>query len=283
MGYFNTGNYNFGESTPEENDSAVNFLNEYDRKKKEEEDAAIAEQARIDAENNKSIWQKAGEYVSGQAKFVKDNPIQAAKNVGSTFVSGIKAAGEDISGVFAANIYNDTNEKIFAQKQEQMNLMLDRIRKEADPEKRKNLIKIMQDYDNSVQGIDVFKEVPVLNKKPSQVYADFAMMGLDMLGFTALGAGLAKDASGQLVKSGIKGVGANLGVAATKETGYKIATETLVKKTFFKSVLEGAGWGAAYGGGGGAQQGDDWQGIKNKAITGAVFGGGLAAAGYGAS
>ena len=267
------------------------------QKKKEEEQRRLAAeaQAKIDAERNKPLLQKVGEYISGQANFVKENPVQAAKNVGSTFVSGIKAAGEDMSAPLTAGIYNKANEDILRQKQEGDNRLIAKIKTTTDPAQKQKLLQALNSQPDT--QIDVMKEVQPLNKTPLQVYSDFAMLGLDMLGFAAAAEGIAVAGGKALMKSGVKGFGGTVlesgtskfGVSgfgntmvkqtgakgltgAMAESGSKSVVENLVKKTFFRSVLEGAGWGSSYGSLGAAQQGGGIKDIAKGAIIGGTIG-----------
>lgn len=100
MGYFNTQDYNFGSSTPDENASALNFLNDYQKKKKEEEDAIAAEQARIDVEKNRStaskVWgftkntaQEIGSTVAGSARAIWNDPKKTLPMAGNTIMNEI--------------------------------------------------------------------------------------------------------------------------------------------------------------------------------------------------
>lgn len=269
----------------EDIDSGMSFAEQLN--KDEEERKRIAEeQARIEALNNRPISQKVWEYIKDQANYAKDNPVQAAQNVGMGIIATEKRVGDIISAPITAGIYNKVNEENMKKSQEMDAKILNAIRNTTDPEKKKKLLGILN---QKTEQIDVLKEVPSLNKTPGQIYADFAMLGVDIFGATTLVGGVAKNASGQLVKSGVKGFMANVGVDAVKEGGWKVAQKAvgeeaakkLATKAFFKTVVEGAGWGAAYGGEGTYSEGGSWEEIKKATEMGAMVGGGLAIAGHG--
>ena len=263
------GNYKINQQAT---DDFTKQLQDEELKKRQQE----AEQAWIDAENNKSMFQKVKEYVTGQASYAYNNPAQAAKNVGNIFVSGIKAAGEDISAPFMADAYSKVNEENTQKSAEMDNKIIAAIKNTTDPAEKDKLTKLLQDRNANTNQIDVFKEVPTINKTAVQVFSDFAAMGLDMAGIAGIGESLAVAGGKTLLKAGAKTVGESMIKAAGKD-----AAESLAKKTFFKTVLDGAGWGSAYGGLGAAQQGEDIKGIAKGAATGAIFGAALGAIGEG--
>lgn len=226
-------------------------------------------------ERTKSFLQKATDFVKGEVGYAVKNPVQAAKNIGKTFISGVEATGQDISAPFVANIYqkqNEANAKVEDQTRQRLSAA---YKTTQDPVKKENIRKSLQSLGQGTQT-DILKEVPALNKSAAQVYADFAGMGLDMFGASALvegvAAGVAKTGVSALGKFGAKEAAGKLAGIASKAIGKDVLEQT-AKETFFKSVVEGAGWGASYGGVGAAQQGGGIKEIATGAGEGAALGG----------
>lgn len=197
----------------------------------------------------RGLLASAGKYVSDQAKFVANNPVKAAKNVGNVLIDNVNKAGENIAAPLTAGVYEKSNEEIRRKEQEIDKKILEDIRNTSDPKKKKRLGELLLNPSNAV---DAFSEVPALNKTKLQMAADFAGLGLDI---ATLGTG------GQALKQG----------------GKALAGQGL-KRTVASAAAEGFGYGAT----GALQSGStDAKEIAKQGAIGAAVGGAVPVVGAG--
>jgi len=219
----------------------------------------------------------AGQYIARQAKYVKEEPEQAAQNVGMALIDFEEKLGETISALSlpkaglapglaftkwgkeplvkgTIDTYIEVNKKNSELLTQTNNSLLDKYKAETDPARKQTIKELISRNTNEMQKaqVNIEKEVPAFTKTPLQIAGEFGGVALDIL---------------------LIGVGSE----ALEQLG-KLSAKELAKAGAKEGLKLGIPMGAGYGTTGAIAEGArDWKQIAISGGIGAVAGGVLGA------